>query len=89
MGTIGAVKARTIIENTSFVLAIELMAAAQALDSRKYKSSLVIETIKSEIRKIVAHLKKDRIINDDINNLKKLIDSDILINSTEKFISLK
>ena len=89
MGTIGAVKARTIIENTSFVLAIELMAAAQALDSRKYRSSVVIEAVKSEIRKRVARLEKDRIINDDINNLKKLVTSDILIETAEKFVPLK
>ena len=88
MGTIAAVKARTIIENTTFVLGIELMAAAQALDSRKHKSSTALEAVKSEIRKIVPHLEKDRIITDDINNLKKLVNSDDLIKKVREFISL-
>ena len=88
MGTISAVKARTIIDNTAYVLGIELMVAAQALDTRKHQSSDVIQAIKSEIRKNVAFLKKDRIITDDINNMKILVDSDVLPKIAAKFINL-
>jgi len=88
MGTISAVKARTIIDNTAYVLGIELMVAAQALDTRKHQSSDVIQAIKSEIRKNVAFLEKDRIITDDINNMKILVDSDVLPKIAAKFINL-
>ncbi len=64
------------------------MVAAQALDTRKYQSSDVIQAIKSEIRKKVAFLEKDRIITDDINNMKTLVDSDVLPKIAAKYISL-
>lgn len=88
MGTIGANKARTIVDNTAFVLAIELMVAAQALDTREFPSSPVIEAVKAKIRSIVPHLEKDRIITDDINNLKLLADSDVIVKIVEEFLKL-
>jgi len=49
MGTIGAVKAREILNNVLYVLAIELLIACQALDDRDHLSSPVIEKVKKEI----------------------------------------
>ena len=89
MGTIGAFKARTILDNASVVLAIELMNASQALDCRKIQSSPALEAVKKEVRKIVAHLDRDRIMTDDINNLTQIIDSDIIPNIVDKFIELQ
>jgi histidine ammonia-lyase len=89
MGTIGAFKARTILDNASVVLAIELMNASQALDYRKIQSSPALEAVKKEVRKIVAHLDRDRIMTDDINNLTQIIDSDIIPNIVDKFIELQ
>ncbi|MBT4334145.1 MAG: histidine ammonia-lyase [Candidatus Cloacimonetes bacterium] len=89
MGTIGAFKARTILDNASVVLAIELMNASQALDYRKIQSSPALEAVKKEVRKIVAHLDHDRIMTDDINNLTQIIDSDIIPNIVDKFIELQ
>jgi histidine ammonia-lyase len=88
MGTIGAVKARTIIDNTAYVLAIELMAACQALDTRDLKSSEALEDVKTEIRKYVAFLERDRIINDDFRKIKDIIETDTLINIVQKYIKL-
>jgi len=88
MGTIGANKARTIVDNTCFVLGIELMVATQALDTRELPSSPAIEAVKAQVRKVVAHLEKDRIITDDINNLKLMIDSDLLVKTVEEFLEL-
>lgn len=88
MGTIGAMKARTILDNTTVVLAIELMIATQALDCRDLKSSAAIEAVKQEVRKIVAHLDKDRILNEDINNLTKLVESDIIPKLVKNYIEL-
>ncbi len=89
MGTIAAVKARNIIENTAYVLGIEMMIAAQALDTRKYKSSKVIEEIKKEIRKKVDFLDKDRILTDDIREMKTLINSEIFSKLAQRHIDLR
>ncbi len=89
MGTIGAMKARTILDNVSIVFAIELMTACQALDCREIKSSPAIEAVKKEIRKIVKHLEHDRIITDDINNLTQIINSDIIPKIVKQFIKLR
>jgi len=89
MGTIGAMKARTILDNVSIVFAIELMTACQALDCRKIKSSPAIEAVKHEIRRTVKHLDHDRIMTDDINNLTQIINSDIIPKIIDKFIELK
>jgi histidine ammonia-lyase len=88
MGTIGALKARTIIENVSIILGIELMTAIQALDLRKIPSSPALEAVRQEIRKSVKTLKKDRFLADDINNLKEIIDSAILIDIVKKYVDL-
>jgi histidine ammonia-lyase len=88
MGTIGAVKARTIIDNTAYVLAIELMAACQALDTRDLKSSDALEAVKAEIRKHVAFLERDRIINDDFRKIKEIIETNSLTDIVKKHIKL-
>ena len=88
MGTIGAMKCRTILENTAFVLGIELMCACQALDIRKIPSSPVIERIKQEVRKEIEHLHKDRIISHDINAAKAMVDSSRLVAIAAEFIEI-
>ena len=89
MGTIGAMKARTILDNVCVVFAIELMTACQALDCRKINSSPALESVKNEVRKSVAHLDRDRILTDDINNLTQIIDSETIPNIINKFIELQ
>jgi histidine ammonia-lyase len=89
MGTIGAVKARTIVDNTAFVLAVELMCSAQALDLRKEKSSLILEKVKEKIREHVPKLEKDRYINDDIHVIKELIDTNEILTIICREIDLK
>ncbi|MBN1326821.1 MAG: aromatic amino acid lyase, partial [Candidatus Cloacimonetes bacterium] len=89
MGTIAAVKARKIIDNTAYVLAIEMMIAAQALDIRTIKSSPVLEAVRTKIREFVPTLEKDREINPDIEQLKKLVDSDLFPEITRQYTDLK
>jgi histidine ammonia-lyase len=88
MGTIGAVKARTIIENATFVLAIELMCAAQALDSRKEKSSQAIEAVKNKIRQQVPTLEKDRFINPDMHFIKDLLTKNEILRIVQGHIEM-
>ncbi len=74
MGTIAARKARQIIDNTWNVIAIEFLAAAQALEFRKplQPAVLVAEAMK-RIRTKVPMAKADRIFHDDINAVSALM----------------
>ncbi|HOE90700.1 MAG TPA: histidine ammonia-lyase [Candidatus Cloacimonadota bacterium] len=89
MGTIGAVKARTIINNTTYVLAIELMAACQALESRSYQTSEALQDVKDSFRKIVKVIEKDRIIYPDIENSKTFVESGKAIDIVNQYMILK
>ncbi len=84
MGTIGARKAREIIGNLRFILAIELMAAAQALDFYELKSSQPLESVKSLIRKQVPFLNEDTRMDVHIRHIADLIDSGQLVAAAEK-----
>ncbi len=84
MGTIGARKAREIIDNLRFILAIELMAAAQALDFYELKSSPPLESIKALIRKQVPFLNEDTRLDIHIRSIAELIASGQLIAAAEK-----
>jgi len=74
------VKARTIIQNTAWVLGIELMIAVQALEDREVKSSTQLEQVKNYIRTKVDRLEGDRYIKDDIDTMQKIILNNELIN---------
>jgi len=88
MGTIGAMKARVITDNVAFILSIELMLAVQALDARALKSSPAIEAVRMEVRKHVTFLEKDRLLTNDINKMKELIDSQKLTDIVKSMIEL-
>lgn len=89
MGTISAVKGRNIVDNVENVLAIEMMAAFQALDDRKMKSSEPIEALKAEVRTFVKHIDKDRIIFPDIRNMKNFVSEFKAIDVVSKFVDMK
>ncbi|MFO7660846.1 MAG: histidine ammonia-lyase [Candidatus Cloacimonadaceae bacterium] len=89
MGSISANKVLQIVENVNTVLAIELMAAAQALDYRKIPSSPVIEQVKSELRKSVKQLKRDRIMYEDLNFIKSWLKSNQISVIIKDMITLK
>lgn len=88
MGSISALKARQICDNTSYVLSIEIMIAAQGMDDRKLESSLALEKVKQEIRKKVPMLTKDRIFTGDMKSVKQLVDDSELINCVKKQVNL-
>lgn len=89
MGTIGAVKARTIINNSAYVLCIELMAACQALDCRDFKTSTPLLEVKDNFRKYVPFIEKDLIMYPEIEKSKVFLDSNIMIEIVSKHINLK
>lgn len=74
MGMTTAIKARQILENSWTVVAIELMAAAQAFEFRApTKPSPGCQAAYEVVRKHVKKLEEDRPIYDDINRLTKVV----------------
>lgn len=74
MGPLAARKAKTILENTAYVLSIEALAACQALDLRRpLKSGRGPEFLHREVRKRVPTLEEDRYLHSDIHTVWNLI----------------
>ena len=69
MGMTTAIKTRQIIENCWQVIAIELMAAAQAFDFAPRSPAPATRAAYEVIREHVARLEEDRPLHDDINTL--------------------
>lgn len=87
MGTIAARKARDVLENVINVLAIEILAAAQAIDFSENKKLGEGTRVAYEIiRKGVATLDEDRIMYVDINKCASLIKNHEIVNAVEKEI---
>lgn len=78
-GPIAARKAKTILKNTQYVLAIEALAACQALDFRKpLRPGLGPRLLLEIVRKVIPTLDQDRFIASDIETMEKIIDSGAL-----------
>jgi histidine ammonia-lyase len=85
MGPLGARKAKTILENTETILAIEMLAASQALEFRKpLKPGVGPDWLWSEIRKRVPALVEDRALTPDIEGITHCIRSGELFQSAVK-----
>jgi histidine ammonia-lyase len=71
-------KVLEILENTKYVLAIELLCACQALDMLKpLNTSPVLEKVKKRVRKSVPFMKSDRTLTPDIEKIKTLLDTEL------------
>lgn len=86
MGTNTAIKTRKIIDNTAAVVAIELLAAAQALDLRGGEPGKGVKAAYNLIRKYVKFLDKDRPLYPDIETLTELVKSGEILKAVEKEI---
>ncbi len=73
MGPGAGHKALQIAKHAHYVLAIELLVAAQAVDMVKLKTSAKLEKVKAEIRKVAKYLDNDRFINPDIEAVHGLV----------------
>lgn len=87
MGTNAALKIQRIIRNTRYVLAIELMLGAQALDFKKGKKpgKGVFEVYKL-IREKVPYIKKDSIMYPMVKEIFELIESEEIVKTVESSI---
>lgn len=85
MGTIAARKAKQILSNVEYVLAIELLCAMQALDFlRPLRSGDGVEVVYKLVREKIPFLIKDRSLHGDINILKEMITSGIILKKAEE-----
>jgi histidine ammonia-lyase len=74
MGTIACRKARDIYENSLWVLAIEMMAAAQALDFHKpLRPSRGVEAVHRRIRTEIPHLERDFFYKPELHKIREMI----------------
>jgi histidine ammonia-lyase len=74
MGMGAALKLKRILENTTNVLAIEALTAAQGLDFlAPVKSSKRIEQAKAAVRKVAPAVEKDRVLAGDFARVAELI----------------
>ncbi|MEZ5002363.1 MAG: histidine ammonia-lyase [Chitinophagales bacterium] len=81
MGSISGRKAQQVAQNVTFILAIELLYALQAIDYRRPStSSELLEKVHSFLREKIDHVESDRIFSDDINILQQLIVDGTLLN---------
>jgi histidine ammonia-lyase len=87
MGTISARKCREVLKNAEFVISIELLCAAQAMDlfTNLKAGAGTVEAYKL-IRKHISHMEKDRVLSDDINTTYKLVHEGKIRDAVEKKI---
>ena len=84
MGTIGAWKARQIVENVRRVVAIEFISAAQGLDFIPLSSSPAAEKVRALLRKEIPTLEEDRSISKEIDQVATMITQGVFVDAAEK-----
>jgi histidine ammonia-lyase len=74
MGSISGRKLSRVLDNLEYILAIELLTAAQAIEFRSpVKSSPILEFAHDYVRRFVSFAEEDRIFADDINKVTGII----------------
>lgn len=85
MGANGVRKLDKVIDNLEYILAIELLYAAQAMDFRRpLKSSAILEACHALVREEVSFADRDRIFANDIKKLHHLIRSGRFLENANK-----
>ena len=75
MGANGGIKCKKVVDNIQTILAIELMAASQALSFLKKRSSPKITSFINDFRKHVPIVEQDRTLYCDIREASEFIES--------------
>ena len=86
MGLIGARSAKRIVRNTSYILALELLAACQALDlgGRTAELSPAGRAVHAFVRAAIPPLDEDRFMSDEIELAAELIRKGALLAAVEE-----
>lgn len=84
MGPAAAQKAMQILENTEYIVAIELLCAAQAVEFRNPKMlGKGTKAVYTRLRERIPPLGEDRVLSDDIETIKQMIRNEWLLNDAE------
>jgi histidine ammonia-lyase len=86
MGQTAALKLRRTVRNVRRILAIELLAASQAIDFlRPMRSSDALESLHARVRSVVPMWREDRVMADDIQAIERLLvaDGSVLVAEVE------
>ena len=86
MAATTAIKTKEIIKNLGAIIAIELMAAAQAIDFRKPKPGKGTQAAHDAVREYVEHLEEDRPLYKDIIKLSEVVGSGEILSGVEKAV---
>ena len=87
MANTTAMKTKEILKNSAAIFAIEIMAAAQALDFRKpLKPGKGTQAAYDVVRKHVKHLDEDRPLYPDIAKMAKVVESREILEAVEKTV---
>ena len=86
MGMNGALKTRQILDNANGILAIELIAAAQALDFRELSPGAGTKAGQTAVRQVVAHLEEDRPLFPDHNAMTEAVARCEVLQGVEKAV---
>ena len=85
MGSVAAVKLFDVLRNVEYVLAIELLTAAQALDYREpLRPGRGVEAAHRFLRAEVPHREHDDSFGDDIARCLALVQSGALVEAAEE-----
>ncbi|OWY98550.1 Histidine ammonia-lyase [Phytophthora megakarya] len=88
MGGFAARKALTVVEHVETVVAIELLAACQALDLlRPLRTTEALEAVHALVRTRVAKFDKDRVMKPDIDAVLELVRSGAICEVAAPFLS--
>lgn len=88
MGSIAAYKARTVVENVSWIVAGEVLAACQALDFVSHRIGKASQAVLSLVRKQVPHWEEDRILYKDLETVHNMVISGQIRDEVEKAVGL-
>jgi histidine ammonia-lyase len=87
MGMNTAIKTKQIIRNAWYIIAIELIAACQAIDHRRpLKASPTAEAVYELVRKHVEFMEEDRPTQYDINRTEELVRSGEVLAAAEEAV---
>jgi histidine ammonia-lyase len=78
MGAISARKASQVVDNVSWVIASELLAAAQALDFATHNLGKGSRAALQAVREAVPHWNEDRVLYQDLNRVHDLLQSGVI-----------
>lgn len=86
MGSISGRKLYTVLNNLQYILAIELMSAAQAIEFRRpLKSSALLEFAHDHVRQYVGFAEEDRIFAEDIGKIRSILQDHSFVHEMNRF----